>query len=56
MALGTLSLLDTEPRTLTARDVLLLEKLAGEVMAAVREQRGRQRTDASDGQPALAAG
>ena len=56
MALGTLSLLDTEPRTLTARDVLLLEKLAGEVMAAVREQRGRQRTDAGDGQPALAAG
>lgn len=37
-ALGTLCILDTEPRTLSPRDVLLLESMAAEVMTAVRKQ------------------
>lgn len=48
--LGALCLKDTEPRTLSPRDVMLLERMAGEVMAAARE------AQAVHGQPAPDAG
>ena len=35
-AIGTLCVLDSRPRALTSRDRLLLERLAGEVMAELR--------------------
>lgn len=46
--LGTLALLDTEPRSLSPRDVVLLQNLADEVMRTVRQHR-RQQTSASSG-------
>ncbi len=44
--IGTLCLLDTRPRTLTPRDVLLLEAIAEEVVTAV--MRRQERLDAPD--------
>ena len=46
LVLGTLCLLDTTPRTLTPRDVLLLENMATEVMATLWKHRMEQRKDA----------
>ncbi|HRN77479.1 AI-2E family transporter [Ottowia sp.] len=52
--LGTLCLLDTEPRQLSARDVLLLEHMADEVMRAVQEQAAQRAGAAAGDTPALA--
>ncbi|HOB66947.1 AI-2E family transporter [Ottowia sp.] len=57
LVLGTLCLLDTAPRTLTPRDVLLLENMAAEVMSAVEKRVARQGDDkAPAGTAALPAG
>ncbi|WOP16359.1 AI-2E family transporter [Ottowia sp. SB7-C50] len=57
LVLGTLCLLDTEPRTLTPRDVLLLENMATEVMSAVEKRVAQQGDDkAPAGTAALPAG
>ena len=49
LVLGTLCLIDDAPRTLSPRDVVLLEKLAGEVMAAVREAQAAALATAAEG-------
>lgn len=49
LVLGTLCLIDDAPRTLSPRDVVLLEKLAGEVMAAVREAQAAALAAAAEG-------
>lgn len=41
--LGTLCLLDTQPRSLNPREVLLLETMAGDVMAAIKQAAVDQR-------------
>ena len=52
--LGTLCLRDTEPHQLSARDIMLLENMADEVMRSVRAQPGARDDGLADGSPALA--
>lgn len=54
-ALGTLCLLDTQPRTLTPRDVMLLENMAADVMRSVRRHAAERTAPPAAGDaPALA--
>ncbi len=53
LVLGTLCLLDTAPRTLTPRDVLLLENMAHEVMATVSQRLTEQTKDAAAASDAI---
>ncbi|MBP6781928.1 MAG: GAF domain-containing protein, partial [Ottowia sp.] len=52
--LGTLCLLDTQPRTLSPRDVMLLQNMADDVMRAVRQQQNQRYGGVADEGPALA--
>ena len=52
--LGTLCLLDTQPRTLSPRDVMLLENMADDVMRAVRQQQKMDDAGAAGDAPVLA--